>query len=172
MQLLTNSTQHAYKPYHSAIMEDPRRIAQHAAGVVRSRSAIVEEQPSNNARRGITACLRYKLRVSFPDNYPVAPPSCYFLEPTPRHPHVYTNGDICLNLLGNGWRPTITVAQLSLSILSMLSSAKTKGIPQDNAVHAASAPGTSPPPPGPPSRFHQPDGGPPLEFINQRGVRL
>ena len=44
-------------------------------------------------------------------------------------------------MLGNGWRPTITVAQLSLSIPSMLSSAKTKGIPQDNAVHAASAPG-------------------------------
>ena len=62
-------------------------------------------------------------------------------EQTPRHPHVYTNGDICLNLLGNGRRPTITVAQLSFSILSMLSSAKTKGIPQDNAVHAASAPG-------------------------------
>lgn len=89
----------------------------------------------------IFAGEKYKLRVSFPADYPTSPPSCYFLEPTPRHPHVYTNGDICLNLLGNGWRPTITVAQLSLSILSMLSSAKTKGIPQDNAVHAASAPG-------------------------------
>ena len=84
----------------------------------------------------------FKLRVSFPKEYPTVPPSVYFLKDSmPVHEHVYTNGDICLNLLGNGWRPTITVAQLSLSILSMLSSAKTKGIPQDNAVHAASAPG-------------------------------
>ena len=60
---------------------------------------------------------------------------------TPRHPHVYTNGDICLNLLGGDWRPSLTIAQLSLSILSMLSSAKQKGIPVDNAAHAGSAPG-------------------------------
>mmetsp|Transcript_22258 Transcript_22258/g.69739 ORF Transcript_22258/g.69739 Transcript_22258/m.69739 type:complete len:255 (+) Transcript_22258:1270-2034(+) len=84
---------------------------------------------------------KYKLRVQFPANYPTSPPSCYFLEPTPRHPHVYTNGDICLDLLGKGWRPNLTIAQLSLSILSMLSSAKTKGIPIDNSVHAASSPG-------------------------------
>ena len=84
---------------------------------------------------------KYKLRVAFPADYPTSPPSVYFLDPAPRHPHVYTNGDICLNLLGNGWRPTITIAQLSLSILSMLSSAKQKGIPQDNAIHAASPPG-------------------------------
>ena len=84
---------------------------------------------------------KYKLRVAFPADYPTSPPSVYFLDPAPRHPHVYTNGDICLNLLGNGWRPTLTIAQLSLSILSMLSSAKQKGIPQDNAVHAASPPG-------------------------------
>jgi len=93
------------------------------------------------AKDTIFANEKFKLRVSFPADYPTSPPSCYFLDPTPRHPHVYTNGDICLNLLGYGWRPTITVAQLSLSILSMLSSAKTKGIPQDNSVHAASAPG-------------------------------
>jgi len=84
---------------------------------------------------------KYKLRVAFPADYPTAPPSVYFLQPPPRHPHVYTNGDICLNLLGKDWRPNLTIAQLSLSILSMLSSAKQKGIPQDNAVHAATPPG-------------------------------
>ena len=89
----------------------------------------------------IFAGEKYKLRVAFPSDYPTSPPSVYFLAPTPRHAHVYTNGDICLNLLGNGWRPTITIAQLSLSILSMLSSAKSKQIPQDNSIHAASPPG-------------------------------
>ncbi|KAJ1460528.1 ubiquitin-conjugating enzyme/RWD-like protein [Pelagophyceae sp. CCMP2097] len=84
---------------------------------------------------------KYKLRVSFPTDYPTTPPSVYFLAPTPRHPHVYTNGDICLNLLGKDWRPNLTISQLSLSILSMLSSAKQKGIPIDNAAHADATPG-------------------------------
>lgn len=65
-------------------------------------------------------------------DYPSKPPSVYFLQPTPRHEHVYTNGDICLNLLGRDWRPNMTAHTLALSILSMLSSAKEKKIPQDN----------------------------------------
>ena len=35
-------------------------------------------------------------------------PSVYFLKPTPKHVHVYSNGDICLNLLGRDWRPMLT----------------------------------------------------------------
>jgi len=94
---------------------------------------------------GVTGTLfaneKYKLRVEFPRDYPAKPPSVYFLKPTPRHPHVYTNGDICLDLLGKGWKPQITVRTLAISILSMLSSAKEKGIPPDNCNHADSAPG-------------------------------
>lgn len=67
-------------------------------------------------------------------DYPSKPPSAYFLQPTPRHEHVYTNGDICLNLLGRDWRPNMSASMLALSILSMLSSAKEKKIPQDNHV--------------------------------------
>jgi len=89
----------------------------------------------------IFAGEKYKLRVGFPPDYPMSPPSCYFLSPSPRHPHVYTNGDICLDLLGRGWRPNLTIAQLALSILSMISSGKSKGLPPDNHIHAASAPG-------------------------------
>ena len=73
--------------------------------------------------------------------YPTKPPSVYFLKPTPRHQHVYTNGDICLDLLGRGWKPQITVRTLAISILSMLCSAKEKGIPPDNSNHADNAPG-------------------------------
>eukprot|EP00619_Florenciella_sp_RCC1007_P009915 CAMPEP_0205930178 /NCGR_PEP_ID=MMETSP1325-20131115/25740_1 /ASSEMBLY_ACC=CAM_ASM_000708 /TAXON_ID=236786 /ORGANISM="Florenciella sp., Strain RCC1007" /LENGTH=92 /DNA_ID=CAMNT_0053299513 /DNA_START=1 /DNA_END=275 /DNA_ORIENTATION=+ len=72
---------------------------------------------------------KHKLRIEFPREYPAKPPSVYFLKPTPRHPHVYTNGDICLDLLGKGWKPQITTRTLAISILSMLSSAKEKGIP-------------------------------------------
>ena len=38
----------------------------------------------------------------------IVAPSVHFLKPTPKHVHVYTNGDICLNLLGRDWRPMIT----------------------------------------------------------------
>ena len=83
----------------------------------------------------------YKLRVKFPKSYPSDPPSLYFMKPTPAHEHVYTNGDICLSLLGSDWRPTLSAEALALSIMSMLSSAKGKSRPQDNAQHAGAKPG-------------------------------
>lgn len=83
----------------------------------------------------------YHLKIIFPKDYPSKPPSVYFLKPCPKHVHVYTNGDICLNFLGRDWRPTMTAQMLVASILSMLSSAKEKKIPQDNALHADTSPG-------------------------------
>ncbi|KAM3577014.1 hypothetical protein VYU27_001155 [Nannochloropsis oceanica] len=93
------------------------------------------------AKGTVFAGEKYKLKFTFPVDYPSKPPSVYFLQPTPRHEHVYTNGDICLNLLGRDWRPNMTASMLALSILSMLSSAKEKKIPQDNHVHADNPPG-------------------------------
>jgi ubiquitin-conjugating enzyme E2 W len=84
---------------------------------------------------------KFKLKMNFPKEYPSKPPSVYFLKPTPKHVHVYTNGDICLSLLGKDWRPNMTAESLAVSILSMLSSAKQKSVPQDNALHADAAPG-------------------------------
>ena len=83
----------------------------------------------------------YRLRVQFPPAYPTVPPSVYFLPPTPQHEHVYTNGDICLSLLGKGWRPTMTAQSIAVSILSILSSAQTKSLPMDNARHCQNKPG-------------------------------
>ena len=48
----------------------------------------------------IYAGEKYRLKFSFPSDYPFSPPSVYFLQPIPKHEHVYSNGDICLNLLG------------------------------------------------------------------------
>jgi len=84
---------------------------------------------------------KYRLRVKFPDEYPTVPPSMYFLQPTPRHEHVYTNGDICLSLLGKDWRPTMTAQSIAMSILSILSGAQRKCLPMDNARHAHNKPG-------------------------------
>lgn len=84
---------------------------------------------------------KYRLRVSFPASYPTEPPSVYFLQPTPRHEHVYTNGDICLSLLGKDWRPNMTAQSIAMSILSILSGAGRKSLPMDNAAHAQHKPG-------------------------------
>ena len=84
---------------------------------------------------------KYRLRVQFPPSYPTDPPSVYFLTPTPRHEHVYTNGDICLSLLGKDWRPNMTAQSIAMSILSILSGAGRKSLPMDNAGHAQNKPG-------------------------------
>lgn len=83
----------------------------------------------------------FKLRIQFPKDYPTVPPSVYFLQPTPQHEHVYTNGDICLSLLGKDWRPTMTAQSIAVSILSILSSAQSKSLPMDNARHSPNKPG-------------------------------
>ncbi|KAG7345981.1 ubiquitin-conjugating enzyme [Nitzschia inconspicua] len=84
----------------------------------------------------------FKLRISFPKDYPTVPPSVYFLKGyIPKHEHVYTNGDICLSLLGKDWRPTMTAQSVANSILSILSSAQHKSLPMDNAAHANAKPG-------------------------------
>jgi len=84
---------------------------------------------------------KYRLRIQFPQDYPTSPPSVYFLPPTPRHEHVYTNGDICLSLLGNDWRPTMTAQSVAMSILSILSGAPRKSLPMDNVRHSGNKPG-------------------------------
>lgn len=84
----------------------------------------------------------FKLRIEFPKDYPTVPPSVYFLKKhMPVHEHVYTNGDICLSLLGNGWMPTMSAQSIAVSILSILSSAQKKCLPMDNANHAGNKPG-------------------------------
>jgi ubiquitin-conjugating enzyme E2 W len=84
----------------------------------------------------------FMLRISFPKDYPTVPPSVYFLPPKiPLHEHIYSNGDICLSLLGKGWRPTMTAQSIALSILSILSSAQSKSLPMDNSRHAQNKPG-------------------------------
>eukprot|EP00529_Nitzschia_sp_RCC80_P019478 CAMPEP_0113485608 /NCGR_PEP_ID=MMETSP0014_2-20120614/24571_1 /TAXON_ID=2857 /ORGANISM="Nitzschia sp." /LENGTH=433 /DNA_ID=CAMNT_0000379259 /DNA_START=1 /DNA_END=1302 /DNA_ORIENTATION=+ /assembly_acc=CAM_ASM_000159 len=84
----------------------------------------------------------FKLRVSFPKEYPTVPPSVYFLKGhIPKHEHIYTNGDICLSLLGKDWRPIMTAQSIAVSIQSILSSATKKTLPMDNAQHANNKPG-------------------------------
>ena len=80
---------------------------------------------------------RYTLRVQFNNEYPMDSPEVTFLLPAPVHPHIYSNGHICLNILYDEWSPALTVRTICLSILSMMSSSRAKLLPEDDARYSS-----------------------------------
>jgi len=67
----------------------------------------------------------YRLKFKFSKSYPIEPPEVIFVltkdRPIPMHPHVYSNGIICLDLLGQqGWSPVQNVESVCMSLQSML----------------------------------------------------
>lgn len=83
---------------------------------------------------------RFTLEFKFTPSYPLEAPEVIFVVPNvPVHPHIYSNGHICLNILYKDWSPVQTVAQVCLSIQSMLSSCNKKELPPDNAAYVAHA---------------------------------
>lgn len=55
------------------------------------------------------------------------------LRPIPMHPHVYSNGIICLDLLSTaGWSPVQTVESVCISIQSMLTANSRNERPPDD----------------------------------------
>jgi len=53
----------------------------------------------------------------------------------PIHPHIYTNGHICLSIIYDDWSPALGVEAVCHSMVSMMSSAKEKEPPADNEMH-------------------------------------
>ncbi|GAB1310339.1 E2 ubiquitin-conjugating enzyme [Madurella fahalii] len=67
----------------------------------------------------------YRLKFRFSQSYPIEPPEVVFVKlpdrPIPIHPHIYSNGIICLDLLGRqGWSPVQNVESVCMSLQSML----------------------------------------------------
>lgn len=74
----------------------------------------------------------YKLRFKFTEGYPFEPPAVWFIGNVPEHPHIYSNGHICISILSDDWTPALSVQTVCLSVLSMLSSATHKRPPSDD----------------------------------------
>ncbi|CAI5437606.1 unnamed protein product [Caenorhabditis angaria] len=78
----------------------------------------------------------FTLQFTFGSQYPFSSPEVMFVGDTiPAHPHIYSNGHICLSILADDWTPALSVQSVCLSILSMLSSAREKKHPMDDAIY-------------------------------------
>ncbi|KAK3090998.1 hypothetical protein FSP39_016347 [Pinctada imbricata] len=79
---------------------------------------------------------KFKLMFKFGSRYPFDSPQVMFIgENIPLHPHVYSNGHICLSILTDDWSPALSVQSVCLSVVSMLSSCKEKKRPPDNSFY-------------------------------------
>ncbi|RCK54903.1 Ubiquitin-conjugating enzyme E2 W [Candida viswanathii] len=58
----------------------------------------------------------------------------------PIHPHIYSNGHICLNLLGDDWTPACLIESILLSIQSMLNTNDKRERPPDDRSYIRHAP--------------------------------
>lgn len=84
---------------------------------------------------------RFQLHFRFPNRYPFQSPAVTFTpDRVPIHPHVYSNGHICLSILdAPHWSPALTLESVCQSILSMLSSATSKTPPSDDRAYVLRA---------------------------------
>ncbi|EPZ34686.1 ubiquitin-conjugating enzyme 9 [Rozella allomycis CSF55] len=61
----------------------------------------------------------YPLSMVFPPSYPSQAPKCKFPAGF-YHPNVYPSGNVCLDIIGDHWKPSITIKQVLLGIQELL----------------------------------------------------
>lgn len=90
----------------------------------------------------------FRIQITFAQNYPMEPPEVIFLPDVPVHPHIYSNGHICLDILydgrDGGWSPALTVNKICLSLQSMLASNTDKSKPPGDQEYCRRMKGRSP----------------------------
>ncbi|KAI6652037.1 Ubiquitin-conjugating enzyme E2 W-like [Oopsacas minuta] len=64
---------------------------------------------------------KFKLKIIFNENYPSKAPTITFIPGhVPMHPHIYSNGHMCLEILYEGYRPEMTIVYICNCIMLML----------------------------------------------------
>ena len=66
------------------------------------------------------AGLKYELEIKIGTDYPMKAPNVRFVGPKIYHPNVNLSGDICLDILKDGWAPTLSLSKMMMSICSLL----------------------------------------------------
>lgn len=79
----------------------------------------------------------FTLRFRFDEKYPMTSPEVVFIGTPPVHPHIYSNGHICLSILYDGWSPALGVMSVCLSLVSILSSCEKKEKPTDDQQYVS-----------------------------------
>jgi ubiquitin-conjugating enzyme E2 D/E len=74
----------------------------------------------NGPEDSLYAGYKFKLKMTIPVNYPLSAPNIKFITKI-QHLNVNENGDICLDVLKDGWKPIMSINSVILSIIALLS---------------------------------------------------